>query len=982
MSPLIGSIGFRLAQPMWLAAALVALPLIAWSWRKLESLGRVRRAVAIGFRTAVLGLLAVLLAQPRLERTSDQLTVILVIDRSQSVPDSLREDALAYLGKALKDIPEDARIAVVDTAEIADISKLPSRDPNVRRRIHSVRGKQTNLAAGVEMAMAIAPPDSATRIVLVSDGNENAGELRDAARVAASNGIPVDVLALQYDYPQEVVFRRIVVPSRARSGQTVNLRMVLNSTSMATGRLQLTLNGQRVDLDPSSPSDSVPVTLRPGTNVKSVQVPLGARGVHDFEARFIPDGQAGDTLLENNLASGVTYVAGPGHVLLVDANGTDSMDLSKALRASDMDIRYLHASEFPESLPDLMDTDCVVLVNTPADYFTARQQQLLHLYVSRMGGGMVMVGGPEGFGAGGWIGSPVATILPVDLDPPQRKEMPRGALVLVIDRSSSMAGEKLRVAKRAALAAVRGLSKHDDVGVVVFDTGAEWAVPLQRAENRKQIESRIRQISLGGGTDVHAGMLKAAQVLKNHDGGTRHVILLSDGQTAGPPCQQLATQMDRDRITVSTVAVGAGADRALLMDIAKRAKGRFYPVDDPRMLPQIFVKEARTVRRSLIREGTFTPAITDPTSELVPPGGLPALDGYIVTATKGGFNKVLLVSDKKDPVLASGQAGLGRCVAFTSSGNALWAKNWVSWGGFARFWEQIVRHTGKSPQGMDADVYTEVSGRDVVVTVDAVDREGNFMQFADVAGNVIDPTMETEGLELRQIGPGQYRTQFRVSKQGSYLLNLRYRRPDGTTGTVQSAVAVPYALEFNDLADNTPLLHEVTVVTNGRQLPAEPADANLFATEGLAWPKHSSPLTELVLMLLAGLFLLDVAVRRISVDVVGMARSVRRRVGGMLGSKSDTDQTLARLKARRDQIKKTRLASSGQASRKFVAGEQASAGPLPLADTSKAPDKADRRPGRSQDTDKKPDAPVLKEQSHVDRLLAARRKRDKGQGGT
>jgi hypothetical protein len=242
------SYGFYFAQPWWLVACLLLVPIIWLGRRYLAALGPVRRVLAIVLRCLVTLILIALLARPILSRRSERVTLIPVIDRSQSIPVTHQEASLDYLEKALASkVPRD-QLAVVDVAEAPSISKLPSGDITVRRRNTTLTGGQTNLADGVQMAMAIAPPDTAVRILLVSEGNETSGDLKEAARTAAANKIPIDVLRVRYQYGSEVIFTRLAAPAQARSGQTVSLRFILNSTAATSGKLLLNLNGEPVDL--------------------------------------------------------------------------------------------------------------------------------------------------------------------------------------------------------------------------------------------------------------------------------------------------------------------------------------------------------------------------------------------------------------------------------------------------------------------------------------------------------------------------------------------------------------------------------------------------------------------------------------------------------------------------------------------------------------------------------------------------------------
>ena len=899
--------GFYFGQPWWLLASVLVVPLIWLARRNLAPLGAARRTLAILCRVLVVLLLLILLARPMLVRKSRRATVIAVLDRSRSIPEASAEAALDYLSEVVTTKGVEDQFAVVDVAEGARIAMLPAADPTMRRRSTTLTGRQSRLASGIEMAMAIAPPDTATRIVLVSEGNETEGDLKEAARTAAANKIPIDVLPLRYRYESEVLFRRLVAPARARSGQTVDLRFLLESTASVRGRLLLTLNDQPLDLMPENDEVAVPVDLVAGTNVKTVSVPVGARGIHTFEAIFMADDARLDRIVENNRASAVTYVAGPGHVRVFDTDGVGA-DIARALEEADLDASCVDVGMMPTDLTRLLDADAVVLVNTPIHYFTMAQQEMLCRYVNDLGGGLVMVGGPESFGAGGWIGSPVADILPVDLDPPQKKQMPRGALVLVIDRSGSMTGEKVEICKVSAAASVRLLSRLDLVGVIAFDATSRWIVELGPAGEKDDIYQALRSIGAGGGTIMGPAMYEAFESVRDIKSAVKHVILLTDGMTSDRDyCLDLAQKMATSQVSVSTVAVGEQADTQLLNDIAVATEGRFYRVTDLMSIPEIFVKEAQVVRRSMIVEQTFAPQMVYAMSEAVKgiAASLPTLDGYVLTGPKGGLNQLVMTSHQADPILATCQSGLGRCVAFTSSADSRWAGQWVQWPEFARFWEQVVRWAGKPAQSADCEIFADVQGQKVTVNVEAFDGEGRFLQFAGLQGQVLTPQMKSQALPLNQIGPGQYAGQFDVPVAGSYIVNLQYQKlgADGETRLANTIVTVPFAPEFRDLSDNAPLLEEVSRITGGRVLPYDPNQANVYDYAGLDFPEMNLPLLRPLMLIWLALFLLDVAVRRVVVDV----RAALRRAKAWLLAKmrrGEQDETISRLQATRAKLRR------------------------------------------------------------------------------
>lgn len=1025
---MIVAYGLHFEQPWWLACGLLAVPIATLAWRSLGTIGVARRVASIALRVLVIFILAAALARPSITETHDRVALLTVMDRSQSVPQPLQKAAREYLLAALADRPAGDLLAVIDVAEQADIVQLPGPLADIPTRTLTLVGNQSRIAAGLQMALAVAPPGAAIRILLISDGNETAGDLRAVAKVAAANNIPIDVLPLRYKHDREVVFRRLVAPGKARSGQTVPVRFVLSSTAACKGKVLLSLNGQAVDLDAAGDAVTAPVTLKPGTNVHTVSMPLGDRGFHQFEASFIPDDPNADRLSQNNRASAFTFVSGPGHVLVVSNDSREAQPLLEALKEARIDARPTPAGAFPTELTGMLGVDALVLVNTPNHLFSQAQQELICRYVTDLGGGMVMVGGPKSFGAGHWLGSPVARIVPVDMDPPQKKQMPRGTLVLVIDRSGSMSGAKLTACKQAAIAALRGLSRLDYVGVVEFDDGATWRVPIQLADNKGHVSKEIRKIAIGGGTDVASGMKTAADGLRNHKSGVKHVILLTDGQSAGEPCMPIAKKLLDEHVTVSTVAVGDDAARDLLFSIARMTKGRFYPVDDLKKLPQIFVKEAQVVRRSLIVENTFRPRVASSLNEILRGvTALPPLEGRVLTGPKGGLSEVVLATPDSEPLLATEQAGLGRVAAFTSSADSRWAAQWLAWGGFNRFWEQTVRWAAKSPQATDCEVFADVQGRDVTLTVEAYRPGGTFIQLAQLEGQAIAPDLQATPLELRQVGPGRYRASFTAAQGGCHLINLQYRKSaaDAKPLATQTVVNIPFAAEFDDLTDDAALLAHVAQASGGRILDADPERAELFSRAGLARPVTAMPLTLPLLLAWVVAFLLDVAVRRIAVDFAAIARRLGLRtpelagvgalaaagaalialtaaglrplrlgltwhivIAGLLlvgasawllrnlifgrALPAVSDATLAALKARRKSVQQRLKAEgrTGQTARKFTAPKGA-ASSLPEADVSTKP--ASRRPPPAVEQ-KKPAPAADKDQTHVSRLLDAKRR--------
>ena len=239
-------------------------------------------------------------------------------------------------------------------------------------------------------------------------------------------------------------------------------------------------------------------------------------------------------------------------------------------------------------------------------------------YVRDLGGGVLVIGGAQSYGAGGYFRTPLERILPVDMRPPARLEMPHVALLFVIDKSGSMgAGSegntKLDLAKAAAIAAADIMNPTDQVGILAFDAGWDWALPFRQVGKGEWISEKLSSLQSDGGTDLYKAMIEAHRVIAGKQAAIKHAIVLSDGLTDKADFQTLVQKMARDGITVSTVSVGNDADVQLMADIAKTGKGRGYVALDPQTIPQIFTTETLLIARDLLIEKTVTPTIVAPT---------------------------------------------------------------------------------------------------------------------------------------------------------------------------------------------------------------------------------------------------------------------------------------------------------------------------------------------------------------------------------
>lgn len=910
----VGPIGFE--EPGWLWLVPVVWAAAAWmSRRSLSGLGGRTRWVALGVRLAVLALMVGAVARPQWRTRARDVAVTAILDSSRSIPLPKQRAMERYVEEVRRahDGRED-RLGVVTVAERALAQSLPSSGNTVVERANIGGDLGSHLAEGVRMAMAIRPPDAAYRLLLISDGNETEGSLLGAAEAARAAGIPIDVLPVRLDRRAEVTAEQLVAPATARIGETISVRVAIRATSAARARLSLLLNDEPLPLDEGGGLGRV-VELAEGSNVFSLPVvvprsgPLRLRTV----VEALPDarGVVADAVAENNEALGVTFATGEGRVLVVapETELEAYRPLVDLLLASRIEADLMPVSRMPMTLTELNAYEAIVLGNTPAYELSQQTQEDLRQYVHDSGGGLVMLGGPQAFGAGGWLGSPLAEALPVRMDPPQKRQMPRGAL-MIISHSVEMPDGRTW-GKRTAEAAVDALSRLDLAGLVEYRGGALATLvhPLTEVGDGSAIKRSINSLIFGDMQDYRGAFDLCIQALSAVEAGAKHIILITDGDAAPPSTQQIQ-QLRKERITVSTVGVfpHIPSDLVKLRGIAQATGGRAYEVVDQGglgQIVQIFIKEAQTVRRSLIWEGPpFVPSLVPTAAENFRGiGGVPPISGYIVTGDREGLATVTLRGPENDPISAQWQHGLGRVFVLTSDATSRWSAAWGGWAGARAFWEQTLRWAMRPSGNANVRVTTQREGGRTRVIVDALDPAGDRLNFATFVGRVAGPGGIGSDVRLEQVGPGRYEGWAETAAAGTHVISLRFVAPgvggQPLEGSVQAAVTKPFADEFRALEENLPLLLQVASMTGGRVLSGDPRTDRPWRRDGLTMPVAATPIWSIVAMIGIGLFLADVGVRRVRVDLGAIvrfftARSARTKAGAQIGA----------LKAAREQARR------------------------------------------------------------------------------
>jgi uncharacterized membrane protein len=834
---------------------------------------------ALGLRCALLVMLLFSLTKPTIPRWADRLNVTFLLDMSDSVSLAARESAYRFAAQSVANMQPGDQAGVVVFGEEAMVDQPLRATAKLERPQAQVGGRGTNLAQALQLGLATAPPGQANRFVLLTDGRQNAGNALAVAQAAKDAGADIYYVPAPLTFPQEVVVESMVLPQEVKFGEPFQAKVVAWSQAEAQGRLSLYRNAEFLG--------SQVVRLSPGKNVFTYRQALEQSGIHVYQAALDVDG---DTIEENNRAVGTLVVRGRPQVLLAEKDRNQAQALAAALRSQHVDVTVVEADKIPKDMAGLQKYDGLILSNVSSLKMTKKQMENIRDYVREQGGGLVMLGGEESFGLGGYYRTPIEEALPVTMEVKQKIEIPSLAVVLSIDRSGSMAMTtdekvtKLDIAKEAAHLVVDLLDERNEVGVMSWDTEFIWDAPLKPARDKQGIHNAISTIKAGGGTDGYPALKEAYQILFDRPALLKHVIFLSDGQMTRGDFSGLLRRMAKDKITVSTVAIGKDADVPLMVDVAKWGRGRFYYTEDDSTIPRIFTLETQLASKASLVEQPFKATVASPAHEAIQEINwkeAPPLGGYVATSMKSSADLVLM-THQEDPLLATWRYGLGRSVAFTSDAKAKWGVLWVRWGGFNKFWSQVTRWTLRT--GTRSDTVATVSRADNVgeVLVDAIDPKGEFINFLDSQVGVVSPDKTRTVVDLEQIGPGRYRGRFPAAQEGVYLVGMAQRRADQMVGSQLAGLVVPYGQEFRDLGVDETFLRELSELTGGGIL-SDPKDAFLQN-------RHKSRLSvdiwPWLVGLVAVLLIPEVALRRIG--PVGLGRLMARlRAGRAKGGRGD-----------------------------------------------------------------------------------------------
>lgn len=925
---------------------LIVLPAIVYIGWPRHAFRRRRDIFSLLLRSAIVLLLVLGLAGAQITRSADRLAVIFLVDVSDSMSQAAQEAALDYIRESLPNMGPDDVAGVV----LFGANAVQERPLSGVRELGLVQAApetgNTDLAEAIRLGLGLFPAETARRLVILSDGHPTVGDTDAAAQLAAAAGVEISYAVFAPELVPEIQVSNVHVPSTLNAGQEFDLDLTITAEVAAPATITVYASGDIIHREE--------VQLRAGTNNYTLGLQGGGAGFKDFRVQVDPAGN--DAFYQNNQLSTFSRVIGPPRVLLLYVDPTEIEHLRPALEETGLTVDVLTPDQLPIGLVPLTQYDAVVMANIPATRLSQSRMETLQSYVRDLGGGLVVVGGPESYAPGGYFETPLEETLPVNMQVRDQQRLPQLTIIYLIDRSGSMGlvgpsnVSNLELAKEAIIRSVDFLQPTDRAGIGSFDSQAYWIADIQPVLDRQALQRFVATLRAGGGTDILAGMNLVAGAISNDPSDRKHIILLTDGGANPNGLVELTQRLNEEEgVTTSVIAIGQGA-APFLADMAQAGDGNYHFVEVIEQIPTIFTLETVLATRSYILEEPFVPQLVANSPIIEGITSAPPLRGYVATSPKVTAQTILTgPAPYNDPLLASWQYGLGRAVAFTSDAASRWASNWVAWPDFVRFWGQAVRWT--ITEGASEYIETRVvtEGEQTRLVVDARDRDGAFLNGLDLTLSLVDPETQARLLPLRQVAPGRYETIFTPDLEGAYILHLtgsgiiggEQRQFDQTNGWVRS-----YSSEYDirgQQADGALLLASVADLTGGGDLQE---DAAAVFAHNLSTQTAATPIWPW--LLLAALLLLpfDIAVRRLIINRSDMIRlrmallgrklvpeGPSERFSSLRGAKERGRQraaeiggmggTVSALKARRDRAQaeqETAAAASPPASTEGEAG--------------------------------------------------------------
>lgn len=820
-------------HPLRLLALPVCAAIVFIICRLRKSRSRKER-ISHALRYMIILLTVLALAGMNLLTASPDRTAFLVVDVSASVNE---EETMRLACEALEAAGE-RRTGVIAFGNNAAVERSLSQTLPLDELSARIDRTGSDLNSALQLASALLPTDSNGGIAVISDGRVTGEE----AFFRSAGGLAVNVLKVGTRSGTDAQVTKVSVPASLYTGQKYTTQVTVHANEAGEATLVLTRDrGEAVTRT---------VKLRKGENTFAFDAVAGSAGVSTVEVQVLLDG---DSLSANDTGAAYTVISGEPKVLMAEGRSGEGAALERMLKAAGMEVHTMPAGMLPEQAADLLAYHAVALVNVDAAQLDDGQIAALDTAAKELGIGVAVFGGDSSYALGGYRGSALESMLPVTMDVKNRMELPTTALVIVIDKSGSMSEAsygvtRLQLAREAACAALEVLNERDQAGVIAFDDAGKWVVPLSMVTDVTAMQEQVATIRLGGGTAFFTPLTMAYEALRKVTAQYKHVIFLTDGEAGDTGYMDVVRRMAASGITVTTVAVGDGADYAGMKQMAEIGNGRMYLAGPFDSLPRIFTKETMMISGAYVQNRVFTPVVTD--ESMTDFSGFPELGGYLAVTEKP-LATVSLCSDREDPILAWWQYGAGRVLCWTSDVQGGWSSAFLSWEKAAEFFSGLISFI--LPSRSEGGEITLKDGR--------ISWETETPEEASAAAvTVIRPDGTKESLRLERVSDTRFEGEADMSQAGAYAVRMEMEDGRGKVLRIaEGGDVVSWTAEYDQRREDNGALETLAQETGGKICES---------TEGLLdFPDTAARKKTDLMPLLAGLamllFLFDVAQRRL-----------------------------------------------------------------------------------------------------------------------
>lgn len=772
---------------------LILLPLpLLWLAREWRTAPR-----RLGLTLKALCFVAILLAlaEPRIASYETKVGVAMLVDTSASLPADSLNRATQIVGSLERERGRHWTRVFPFARDLRDLTPEETTGTFRFRPTAGEAGRSTDIEAAVRDAVGSIPAGMVPRVVLVSDGKENRGSLARAAWQLRQIGVPLDTYALPGRPHPALRLESVHLPSLVFAGERFAIELTVISPRQTDATVELSAEGK-----PLGTSD---VKLETGSNLVRLHASIATVGAVQVAGVVTAPG-LGDVRFAESLS-----LRKPRLLFISQDPAGVETHLIGALNAAQFEVTT--ARDIPSNPLD--EFQVVAFNNWDLEGIPLSRKEEFEKFVQQ-GGGLVVIGGEKNvYVDNKKTEDALDRLMPAKLAPPRSPE--GTCVVLIVDKSSSMEGKKMELARLAAIGVVENLRPIDLVGVLIFDNSFQWAVPIRKAEDRPLIKRLIAGITPDGGTQIAPALAEAYKKVVPVQATFKHVVLLTDGISEEGDSIALAKEASAQKVTISTVGLGQDVNRAYLEKVASFAKGKSYFLVDPAGLEQILLRDVMEHTGTTAIEKPLTPIISKQ-AEILEGVGMetaPALKGYVRFISKPSADTVLTM-EKKDPLLVRWQYGLGRSAVFASDAKARWAADWVNWKGYDRFWANLMRDLLPHTQSAESSLTFDPSTGELVAEYHLARHVPEPTKIPDIF--VIGDEGFRRPLPVRKVAQGTYRGTIPLgSRRGLFRV-----RPLEDSRVFPEIGYYRQEEELTEFGNNESLLRQVSRFTGGRFNPA------------------------------------------------------------------------------------------------------------------------------------------------------------------